>query len=37
MMMSLSGVGDHGKNGVTERAIHTVVNSARTMMLHQAL
>jgi len=35
--MSYSGVGAHGQNGVAERAIQTVVHSARTMMLHQAL
>ena len=35
--MSYSGVGTHGKNGVTERAIQPIVTSARTMMLHQAL
>ena len=35
--MSLSGVGAHGQNGVAERAIQTVGNSARTVMLHQAL
>ena len=35
--MSYSGVGAHGQNGVAERAIQTVVTSARTMMLHQAL
>ena len=35
--MSYSGVGAHGQNEVTERAIQTVVNSASTMMLHQAL
>ena len=28
------GVGLHGKNGVAERIIQTMVNSARTMMLH---
>ena len=35
--MSFSGVGVHQQNGVAERSISTVVNSARTMMLHQAL
>ena len=35
--MSYSGVGSHGQHGVAERGISTVVNSARTMMLHQAL
>ena len=35
--MSYSGVGAHGQNGVAERAIQTVVTSARTMMLYQAL
>ena len=35
--MSYSGVGVHQQNGVAERGISTVVNSARTMMLHQAL
>jgi hypothetical protein len=36
-VMTYSGVGVHGQNGVAERAIQTVVNSARTMLLHQAL
>ena len=35
--MSYSGVGTHGKNGVAERVIQTVVTSARIIMLHQAL
>ena len=35
--MSYSGVEAHGQNSVAERAIQTVVHSARTMMLHQAL
>ena len=35
--MSLSGVRANEKNGVAERAIQTVLGSARTMMLHQAL
>ena len=35
--MSYSGVGTHGKNGVVERAIQTVVNYSRTMILLQAL
>ncbi len=35
--MTYSGVGVHGQNGVAERGISTVVNSARTMMLHHAL
>ena len=35
--MSYSGVEAHGQNGVSERAIQTVVTSARTMTLHQAL
>ena len=35
--MTYSGVGVHQQNGVAERGIPTVVNSARTMMLHQAL
>ena len=35
--ISYSGVGAHGQNGVAERAIKTVVTSARTMTLHQAL
>ncbi|MGH9726402.1 MAG: hypothetical protein ACRD41_15170, partial [Candidatus Acidiferrales bacterium] len=35
--LSLSGVGAHHQNGVAERAIKTVVASARTMMLHAAL
>ena len=30
-------MGTYGQNGVAERAIGTVVNSACTMMLHQAL
>ena len=36
-LITLSGVGTHGQNGVVERAIQKTVNSARTMMLHQAL
>jgi len=36
-ILTLSGVGAHGQNGVAERGIQTVVNSARTMILHQAL
>ena len=35
--MSFSGVGVYQQNGVAERGIPTVVISARTMMLHQAL
>ena len=35
--MTYSGVGTHAQNGVAERGIPNVVNSARTMMLHQAL
>ena len=35
--MTYSGVGVHQQNGVAERGMPTVVNSARTMMLHQAL
>ena len=35
--MAYLGVGVHGQNGVAERGISTVVNSARTMMLHQSL
>ena len=35
--MSYSGVGVHQQNGVAERGISTVVNSSRTMMIHQAL
>ncbi|MGH7955171.1 MAG: hypothetical protein ACREOZ_04345, partial [Gloeomargaritales cyanobacterium] len=35
--LSLSGVGAHHQNGVAERAIKTVVASARTMMLHATL
>ena len=35
--MTYSGVGAHAQNGVAERGIPTVVNSFRTMMLHQAL
>ena len=33
-VMTLSGVGAHHQNAVAERAIGTVVNIARTMMLH---
>ena len=33
--MTYSGVGTHGKNGITERGIKTVVHSSRTMMMHQ--
>ena len=36
-ILTLSGVGAHGQNGVAEQGIQTVVNSARTMMMHQAL
>ena len=36
-VIAYSGVGVHGQNGVVERAIQTVVSSARTMILHQAL
>ena len=35
--MTYSGVEAHGQNGVAERAIHTVVNSERIILLHQAL
>ena len=35
--MIFSGVESHDQNGIVERAIKIVVNSARTMMLHQAL
>ena len=35
--MSHSGFGAHDQNGVAERAVQKVVNSARAMMLHQAL
>ena len=35
--MSYSGVGVHGQNRVAEGSISTVVNSARTMILHQDL
>ena len=35
--MTYSGVGAHAQNVVTERGIPTVVNSVRTMMIHQAL
>ena len=35
--ISFCGVGAHHQNGVAERVIQTVVTSARTMMLHQAL
>ena len=34
--MSFSGVGVYQQNGVAGRSIPTVVNSTRTMMLHQA-
>ena len=37
IIMDFSGVGVCGKNGVAERAIQIVVNSARKMMLHQSL
>jgi hypothetical protein len=35
--LSLSGVGVHHQNGVAERAIQTVTQWARSMLLHQAL
>ena len=35
--IKFSGVGAHHQNGVAERAIRTVVESARTMMLHVAI
>ena len=35
--MSILGVGARGQNGVTERAIQTVVGLTRTMILHHAL
>ena len=35
--MDLSGLSVNGQNGLAERAIQTVVNSAREMMLHKAL
>ena len=35
--MNYSSVGVHAQNGVAERSIPTVVNSARTMMLNQGL
>ena len=35
--MSYSGMGSHSQNVVTERTIQTLITSARTMMLHQAL
>ena len=35
--LSYSGVGTHSQKGVAERTIHTIVTSARIMMLHQAL
>ena len=35
--LDFSGVGAHHQNGVAERAIRTVVESARTMMLHAAI
>ena len=35
--MMYSRVGAHAQNGVAERGILIIVNSARTMMLHQAL
>ena len=36
-MMSFSGVGVYGHNGVAERGVYTVLNTARTMMLNQIL
>ena len=33
-LFNFSRVGTYGQNGVAERGIQTVVNSARTMMLH---
>ena len=33
--MTYPGVVSHEQNGVAERAIQTVVNSARTVMLHR--
>eukprot|EP00957_Ditylum_brightwellii_P128075 9768066-Ditylum_brightwellii.AAC.1 len=33
----MSGVGDHHQNAIAERAIGTVVRSARTMLLHAAI
>ena len=35
--MSFSSVSAYGQNGVVERAIQTIVNSARTMILHKDL
>ena len=35
--VSMSGVGAHEKNGVSERAVQTLVGSARKMILHQTL
>jgi hypothetical protein len=35
--LSLSGVGAHHQNGVAERAIQTVTQWARAMLLHQVL
>ena len=36
-ILTLYGVGAHVKNGVAKRTVQTMVNSAKTMMLHQAL
>ena len=35
--MSFSGVGAHGQTDVAERAIQTVVHSARTIILYQSI
>ena len=35
--MSLSGVGTHGQNGLEEQSIQTIINSARMIIMHQAL
>ena len=35
--MKLSDIGTHGKDGVVERSIGTTVNSAKTMIMYQAL
>jgi GAG-pre-integrase domain len=36
-MSTFAGVGAHHQNGVAERSIRTVMNMARTMMLHAAI
>ena len=35
--IAFSGVGAYGQNGVVERSIQTIISSARTMLLRQAL